>query len=109
MFSERSISAVPIIDEDGIVVDMYETVDVMVCCSGSLRIAAYFAFLKTDACPLGRVPEFGSHHLRGAQDALAGLSRCGNLHGFRLPANPTATHQEAACPSAGGRGGRGPS
>jgi CBS-domain-containing membrane protein len=30
MFSERSISAVPIIDEDGIVVDMYETVDVMV-------------------------------------------------------------------------------
>ncbi|KAK7064173.1 hypothetical protein R3P38DRAFT_3382816 [Favolaschia claudopus] len=29
MFSERSISAVPIIDEDGIVVDMYETVDVM--------------------------------------------------------------------------------
>lgn len=33
MFSERSISAVPIIDEDGIVVDMYETVDVMVCYS----------------------------------------------------------------------------
>ncbi|KAJ7487665.1 CBS-domain-containing protein [Mycena galericulata] len=29
MFSERSISAVPIINEDGIVVDMYETVDVM--------------------------------------------------------------------------------
>ncbi|KAF8216166.1 hypothetical protein K438DRAFT_1560657 [Mycena galopus ATCC 62051] len=29
MFSERSISAVPIIDKDGIVVDMYETVDVM--------------------------------------------------------------------------------
>lgn len=31
MFSERSISAVPIIDEDGIVVNMYETVDVIVC------------------------------------------------------------------------------
>ncbi|KAJ7225459.1 hypothetical protein GGX14DRAFT_420608 [Mycena pura] len=29
MFSERSLSAVPIIDEDGIVVDMYETVDVL--------------------------------------------------------------------------------
>lgn len=31
MFSERSISAVPIIDEDGVVVNLYETVDVMVC------------------------------------------------------------------------------
>ena len=31
MFSERSISAVPIIDEEGIVVNLYETVDVIVC------------------------------------------------------------------------------
>ena len=31
MFSERSISAVPIINEDGIVVNLYETVDVIVC------------------------------------------------------------------------------
>ena len=31
MFSERSISAVPIIDEDGVVVNLYETVDVIVC------------------------------------------------------------------------------
>ena len=30
MFSERSISAVPILDEDGIVVNLYETVDVIV-------------------------------------------------------------------------------
>lgn len=30
MFSERSISAVPIIDDDGIVVNLYETVDVIV-------------------------------------------------------------------------------
>ena len=30
MFSERSISAVPIIDEEGIVVNLYETVDVIV-------------------------------------------------------------------------------
>jgi len=30
MFSERAISAVPIIDEDGIVVNLYETVDVIV-------------------------------------------------------------------------------
>lgn len=33
MFSERGISAVPIIDENGIVVNLYETVDVIV--SGS--------------------------------------------------------------------------
>lgn len=31
MFSERGISAVPIVDENGIVVNMYETVDVIVC------------------------------------------------------------------------------
>ena len=30
MFSERSISAVPIINEEGIVVNLYETVDVIV-------------------------------------------------------------------------------
>lgn len=30
MFSERSISAVPIIDDEGIVVNLYETVDVIV-------------------------------------------------------------------------------
>lgn len=30
MFSERSISTVPIIDEDGVVVNLYETVDVIV-------------------------------------------------------------------------------
>ena len=31
MFSERAISAVPIIDQDGVVVNLYETVDVIVC------------------------------------------------------------------------------
>ena len=30
MFSERGISAVPIVDEEGIVVNLYETVDVIV-------------------------------------------------------------------------------
>lgn len=30
MFSERSISAVPIVDEDGVVLNLYETVDVIV-------------------------------------------------------------------------------
>lgn len=41
MFSERSISAVPIIDDDGVVVNLYETVDVIVWLSRSqLCIAA---------------------------------------------------------------------
>lgn len=31
MFSERAISAVPIVDDEGIVVNLYETVDVIVC------------------------------------------------------------------------------
>ena len=30
MFSERGISAVPIVDENGVVVNLYETVDVIV-------------------------------------------------------------------------------
>lgn len=30
MFSERGISAVPIVDEDGSVIDMYESVDIVV-------------------------------------------------------------------------------
>lgn len=30
MFSERGISAVPIVDDEGIVVNLYETVDVIV-------------------------------------------------------------------------------
>lgn len=36
MFSERGISAVPIIDENGIVVNLYETVDVIVRLLSSL-------------------------------------------------------------------------
>ena len=40
MFSERGISAVPIIDEDGIVVNLYETVDVIV--SLTLRSPVFY-------------------------------------------------------------------
>lgn len=36
LFSEQGISAVPIIDDDGIVVNLYETVDVIVSCSPPL-------------------------------------------------------------------------
>lgn len=50
MFSERSISAVPIIDEEGVVVNLYETVDVIV---GFFRIHNCARFLMTmiqDTC-----------------------------------------------------------
>lgn len=30
VFSERGISAVPIVDEDGVVLNLYETVDIVV-------------------------------------------------------------------------------
>jgi len=36
MFSERAISAVPIVDEEGVVVNLYETVDVIVRRSTSM-------------------------------------------------------------------------
>ena len=39
MFSERGISAVPIVDENGVVVNLYETVDVIV--------SAFFAFRRS--------------------------------------------------------------
>ena len=45
MFSERSISAVPIIDEDGIVVNLYETVDVIV------RFRKYFSCARCSPAP----------------------------------------------------------
>ena len=41
MFSERGISAVPIIDEDGIVVNLYETVDVIVSLTLPSRCSMY--------------------------------------------------------------------
>ena len=43
MFSEGGISAVPIIDEDGIVVNLYETVDVIV---SHVSMAVLYAVLQ---------------------------------------------------------------
>jgi len=47
MFSERSISAVPIIDEDGVVVNLYETVDVIVSCLHSITQHIQTSFFQT--------------------------------------------------------------
>jgi 5'-AMP-activated protein kinase, regulatory gamma subunit len=48
MFSERGISAVPILDKHGVVIDLYETVDVIV--SLACFIALYM--LTSDIRPL---------------------------------------------------------
>ena len=57
MFSERGISAVPIIDENGVVVNLYETVDVIVShhlLVHSMKGAANGRTL--DACTIGGIP-----------------------------------------------------
>lgn len=41
MFSERGISAVPIVDEEGIVVNLYETVDVIVRVLRSMAVRTH--------------------------------------------------------------------
>lgn len=56
MFSEGGISAVPIIDENGIVVNMYETVDVIV----SFFLASHFIKLNAHDQTLVRLGEYKS-------------------------------------------------
>lgn len=51
MFSERGISAVPIVDADGIVVNLYETVDVIV------RVPSYY---QTPSAQFVLAPSFMS-------------------------------------------------
>lgn len=64
MFSERSISAVPIIDEEGVVVNLYETVDVIVRPSFS-RINELLNLCDTDPRPTRGLPVARSHNIRG--------------------------------------------
>lgn len=57
MFSERSISAVPIIDEEGVVVNLYETVDVIVCLIYFVQSGTYSSrlFSSTDSGSSGSI------------------------------------------------------
>jgi 5'-AMP-activated protein kinase, regulatory gamma subunit len=54
MFSERAISAVPIVDEDGIVVNLYETVDVIVS-SFAIKITYLYLLRCIDLGAVGRI------------------------------------------------------
>ncbi|KAI0735226.1 CBS-domain-containing protein [Earliella scabrosa] len=70
MFSERGISAVPIVDEDGIVVNLYETVDVITL----VRLGAYQSLDLTISEALNqRSPDFPGVVICTASDSLATL------------------------------------
>ncbi|KIJ21695.1 hypothetical protein PAXINDRAFT_64464 [Paxillus involutus ATCC 200175] len=70
MFSERAISAVPIIDDDGVVVNLYETVDVITL----VRLGAYQALDLTVSEALNqRSPDFPGVVICTASDSLGTL------------------------------------
>lgn len=70
MFSERGISAVPILDEDGNVVDLYETVDVITL----VRTGAYTSLDLTIRQALERrPPDFGGVWTCSPDDSLASI------------------------------------
>ncbi|KAI0793447.1 hypothetical protein C8Q75DRAFT_840880 [Abortiporus biennis] len=70
MFSERGISAVPIVDQDGIVVNMYETVDVITL----VRLGAYQSLDLTVSEALNqRSPDFPGVVICTASDSLGTL------------------------------------
>ncbi|KAF5314191.1 hypothetical protein D9611_006845 [Ephemerocybe angulata] len=70
MFSERSISAVPILDEDGVVVNLYETVDVITL----VRLGAYQSLdLKIKDALTQRSPDFPGVVVCTANDSLGTL------------------------------------
>ncbi|KAL9939034.1 hypothetical protein V8E36_001847 [Tilletia maclaganii] len=70
IFSEKGISAVPIVDEDGFVVDMYETVDVITL----VRTGAYTALDLTIRQALERRPkDFPGVYTCSPYDSVANL------------------------------------
>ena len=88
MFSERAISAVPIIDEEGVVVNLYETVDVIVSRLCSCRIRSCVVCVQQTLVRLGayqsldltisealkqRSPDFPGVVICAASDSLGTL------------------------------------
>jgi hypothetical protein len=69
MFSERGISAVPIIDENGVVVNLYETVDVIVSILGVPYVFELNALV--DSSPSRSVPVSRLDDCRGPQPTLS--------------------------------------
>ncbi|KZP31285.1 CBS-domain-containing protein [Athelia psychrophila] len=74
MFSEMQISAVPIIDEEGIVVNLYETVDVIANVQTLVRLGAYQSLDLTVSEALNqRSPDFPGVVVCTAHDSLSTL------------------------------------
>ncbi|KAH7931065.1 CBS-domain-containing protein [Leucogyrophana mollusca] len=70
MFSERAISAVPIIDDEGVVVNLYETVDVITL----VRLGAYQSLdLTISEALTQRSPDFPGVVICTASDSLGTL------------------------------------
>ncbi|KDQ19917.1 hypothetical protein BOTBODRAFT_27333 [Botryobasidium botryosum FD-172 SS1] len=70
MFSERGISAVPVVDENGIVVNLYETVDVITL----VRLGHYRSLDFTISSALNqRAPDFPGVITCSPSDSLASL------------------------------------
>jgi hypothetical protein len=97
MFSERSISAVPIIDEDGIVVNMYETVDVIVCHlprQNYYSLKVPFHLVSSDSGPFGSVPVSWAYYFRSIEATITRFPwRC-DMYRIRLPGHTTSAYQE---------------
>jgi hypothetical protein len=70
MFSERGISAVPIIDENGVVVNLYETVDVIVSIPGGVPYV-FESNALVDSSPSRSVPISRLDDCRGSQPTLS--------------------------------------
>ncbi|OAV97211.1 hypothetical protein PTTG_05376 [Puccinia triticina 1-1 BBBD Race 1] len=94
MFSERGISAVPIVDSDGSVIDMYEAVDIV----DLVRSDAYRLLDLTIAEAIARrSPEFCGVTVCSAEDSLANILKYigeRRVHRFVIVADETVIETE---------------
>ena len=105
MFSERSISAVPIINEEGIVVNLYETVDVIV---SPHHFSPRLPLITIkDSGSLGSISITRPHNSRSPEPTITRFSRRSHLYSFRFPWNTPAADQAATGTQARGRRRRG--
>jgi hypothetical protein len=80
MFSERGISAVPIIDENGVVVNLYETVDVIVSAFARWYAIRFEPIACTDASSSRRIPSPRLDDCRSPEPTIARFSRSGDMY-----------------------------
>lgn len=110
MFSKLSISAIPIIDDEGIVLNLYETVDVMVRISlASTSELLLIISTISDPCATWSIHSAGHDNRGSAHSTLTRFPwRC-RLHGRGLPGHSPSAHQDSTRTSSSGSGRRGSS